>query len=65
MTGTQFGPGCAYAATLGHDSHNLVVLGSSDEDLALATNRVMELQGGVVAVRGGAVVADLACHSRG
>jgi hypothetical protein len=60
VTGTHFGPGCAYAATLGHDSHNLVVLGSSDEDLALATNRVMELQGGVVAVRGGAVVADLA-----
>jgi hypothetical protein len=59
VTGTLFGPDCAYAATLGHDSHNLVVIGSSDQDMALATNRVIELQGGVVAVRGGRVVADL------
>ena len=32
----------AFASSVGHDSHNLCVLGASDEDMALAVNRVIE-----------------------
>ena len=49
----------ALASSVGHDSHNLCVLGASDEDMALAVNRVIELGGGFVAVCDGQVTADL------
>jgi len=36
------------------------VVGASDEDMALAVNRLIELKGGFVAVRNGRVIAELA-----
>ncbi|MGH7154801.1 MAG: adenine deaminase C-terminal domain-containing protein, partial [Acetobacteraceae bacterium] len=48
------------ASSIGHDSHNLCVVGASDPDMAIATNRLIELGGGFVAVRDGAVLAELA-----
>lgn len=50
-------PGAA-ATTWSHDSHNLLVLGNSPEDMALAQNRVLELQGGYVICAGGRVQAE-------
>ncbi|MDQ2104981.1 adenine deaminase [Azospirillum isscasi] len=50
----------ALASSVGHDSHNICVVGASDEDMAVAVNRLIELQGGFVAVRNGAVVGELA-----
>ena len=52
--------GGALASSVGHDSHNICVLGDSDADMALAANRLIELGGGFVAVRGGEVLAELA-----
>ena len=49
----------AIASSIGHDSHNIGVVGASDPDMALAVNRVIELQGGGVAVAGGRIVAEL------
>jgi adenine deaminase len=49
----------ALAGSIGHDSHNLIVVGSEDGDMAIAINRLIELQGGCVAVAGGAVRAEL------
>src|SRR6516164_11706689 len=49
----------ALASSVGHDSHNLCVLGASDEDMALAVNRVIDLGGGFVAVCDGQVAAEL------
>lgn len=49
----------ALASSVGHDSHNLCVVGASDEDMAIAVNRLIELQGGFVAVRDGRVLAEL------
>lgn len=48
----------AVATTWSHDSHNLLVLGTCEEDMAAAQNRVLELQGGYVAVRGKTVRAQ-------
>ena len=50
----------ALASSVGHDSHNVCVVGSSDEDMAVAVNRLVELGGGFVAVQGGVVRAELA-----
>lgn len=49
----------ALASSVGHDSHNLCVVGTNDEDMALAITRLAELGGGFVAVKRGEVVADL------
>jgi len=50
----------AIASSVGHDSHNICVVGASDEDMAIAVNRLIALQGGFVVVEGGAVRAELA-----
>ncbi len=57
--GFQFKEG-AQASSVGPDSHNICVVGASDEDMAIAVNRLIELQGGFVAVRNGTVVGELA-----
>jgi adenine deaminase len=49
----------ALASTVGHDSHNLAVVGADGASMAIAVNHLRRIQGGFVAVRGGAVVADL------
>lgn len=50
-------PGAA-ATTWSHDSHNLFVLGNSPEDMVIAQNRVLELQGGYVTASGGRILAE-------
>lgn len=49
----------AIAASVSHDSHNLIVIGTNDADIAAAANRVRELKGGSVAVADGEVLAEL------
>lgn len=49
----------AFASTVAHDSHNLIILGENDEDMAIAAKRIQELQGGQVIVLDGKVVAEL------
>ncbi len=43
----------ALASSVGHDSHNICVAGSNNADMALATNRLIELGGGFVATMNG------------
>ncbi|GLS23939.1 adenine deaminase 1 [Labrys miyagiensis] len=50
----------AIASSVGHDSHNICVVGADDGDMALAVNRLSEIGGGFVVVRGGVVMAELA-----
>jgi adenine deaminase len=50
----------ALASSVGHDSHNLCVVGADDGDMAVAINRLLALGGGFVAVQGGRVLAELA-----
>ncbi|MRN44676.1 MULTISPECIES: adenine deaminase [unclassified Brucella] len=49
----------AIASTVSHDSHNICVVGASDEDIATAANRLGEIEGGFVVVRDGKVLAEL------
>lgn len=48
----------AVAATWTHDSHNLLVLGSTVEDMVLAQNQVVHMQGGYVTASKGKVTAS-------
>ncbi|MDP1839766.1 MAG: adenine deaminase C-terminal domain-containing protein, partial [Reyranella sp.] len=50
----------AIASSIGHDSHNVCVIGCNDADMAAAVNRLIELKGGFAAAAGGKVVAELA-----
>jgi len=50
----------AIASSVGHDSHNITVVGASDEDMAVAVNRLIELGGGFAVADGGRVTAELA-----
>ena len=49
----------AIASTVSHDSHNICVVGVSDEDIAAAANRLGEIEGGFVVVREGKVLAEM------
>jgi adenine deaminase len=49
----------AIASSVGHDSHNICVVGASDHDMALAVNRLAEIGGGFCVVDAGIVVAEL------
>ena len=49
----------ALASTIGHDAHNVVVVGMSDEDMQVAVERLAEQGGGIVAVDHGLVRAEL------
>ena len=49
----------AFAETVSHDTHNLIVTGTNYEDMALAVNRVIEMQGGVAVVKNGEVLGEL------
>ena len=50
----------ALATTVAHDSHNLIVAGTNDEDMLMAINELEKSQGGLVIVSGGEVRAKLA-----
>lgn len=49
----------AIALSVGHDHHNITVIGSDKNDMALAVNRIAELQGGFVLVDGGEVLGEI------
>lgn len=49
----------ALGSSVAHDSHNLVIVGTNDEDMLLAAHEVERLRGGLVAVAGGNVLASL------
>lgn len=46
----------AMASTVAHDAHNLLVIGTNDEDMALAANTLIQCGGGMVVVQDGQVL---------
>ncbi|MBI1416431.1 MAG: adenine deaminase [Limimaricola sp.] len=50
----------AIASTVCHDHHNIAVVGLDYADMALAANRLSEIEGGFVVTEGGRVLAELA-----
>lgn len=53
VSGFGYDSDCAVASTVAHDSHHMIVVGTSKADMALAANRLDEVGGGVVVFAGG------------
>jgi adenine deaminase len=49
----------AIASSVAHDSHNIVVVGASDEDILAAIKEIVAMQGGLVVVKNDRVLASL------
>lgn len=49
----------AVASTVSHDSHNLIVVGTNDEDMCHAANRLRAIGGGMVFVYDGRIMSEL------
>lgn len=49
----------AIASSVAHDSHNLVVVGANDVDMACAAERARALGGGLVIADGGKIIGEL------
>lgn len=50
----------AIASSVGHDSHNLIVVGQSEKDMNIATRALRESGGGFCVVKNGVVISHLA-----
>lgn len=49
----------AIATTIAHDSHNIIVSGTNDEDMLFAVNKLKEMGGGIVIVSKEKVIAEV------
>ncbi len=49
----------ALATTIAHDSHNIIVVGTTDEDMMASVIHLNKVGGGLVVAKGGRVIADL------
>jgi len=55
----------ALAASVAHDSHNVVVVGANEADMLQAVHHLVDLGGGMVVVAGGRILADLSLSIAG
>ena len=49
----------AVATSVSHDSHNIIVVGTNEEDMADAVNRIVEMQGGIVVLDRGKICGEV------
>lgn len=49
----------AVATSISHDSHNIIVVGATDEDTAAAANRIVENRGGITVMENGQVLGEV------
>jgi adenine deaminase len=49
----------AAAVSVAHDSHNIIVVGTGDRDMAAAVRRIIAMDGGAVLIRDGSVIEEM------
>lgn len=49
----------ALASSVSHDSHNIIVIGTNEEDMATCVNEMINMQGGMIVVKDGKTLASL------
>ena len=49
----------AIASTISHDSHNLIIIGDSDEDIFLAIEEIKRIQGGLCLVHNKKIISSI------
>ena len=55
----------AIATTITHDSHNLIVCGTNDEDMVFAANELKNLNGGIIVVKDKKVLSHITLEIAG
>lgn len=58
--GFGFDVPCAIASTVAHDSHHMIVVGTDEENMAIAANELARLGGGQIVIRQGEVIGQVA-----
>jgi adenine deaminase len=51
---------CALGSTVAHDSHHMIVVGTDEEQMALAANHLAQINGGQVVVKDGDIIGQVA-----
>ncbi|MCL5986332.1 MAG: amidohydrolase family protein [Actinobacteria bacterium] len=51
--------GGALATSIAHDEHNIIVVGTNDDDMAFAANEILKRSGGLVSVLGGKILGEV------
>lgn len=49
----------AIATSVGHDSHNISVVGANDDDMVMAVNEILRIKGGIVIVSENKILSEL------
>ncbi len=49
----------AIASSISHDSHNLIIIGTNEGDMALAGNTVIKMNGGCAVVKDGKIISKM------
>ncbi len=59
VSGFGYNKPCAVASTVAHDSHHMIVIGTSKEDMALAANHLGKIGGGITVFSEGRELATV------
>ena len=57
VSGFRYDADCGVAATVAHDSHHMIVIGTNRDDMAMAANRLQEVGGGFIVISKGVELA--------
>jgi adenine deaminase len=60
VQGFGFETKCAIASTVAHDSHNMLIVGTDEANMAIAANQLARMNGGQIVVRDGEVIGQVA-----
>jgi len=59
VSGFGFNVSCAIGTTVAHDCHHMIVVGTSDEDMAIAANELARFGGGQIVVHDGWILGQV------
>lgn len=57
VSGFGYNTSCSLASTVAHDSHHMIVVGTDHDDMAMAANRLGEVNGGICLIANGVELA--------
>ena len=60
VSGFELKGKCALGSTVAHDSHHMIIVGTDEEQMALAANTLKEMNGGQVVIKDGKVIGKVA-----
>lgn len=53
------------ATSISHDSHNIIVVGTNEDDMAFAANQIVQQHGGIVVVENGEIRGNVVLEIAG